>query len=299
MKEKVFETIKKYSDAGIRLEPETIEELVSILVKDFKLNNYVNNVVFNEPKTSTSYSPFNKNLYFDYTWENGDKINNTYINNILYLYELLHELTHASQFKLVNENEYSDFSDPFDKYKYRLTFDFYRYINLKDRHIIHGAPSEEELEFASYICHNKDNDFASTLGFFYFLFHDSFIGEREADVEAYKYIIDLLKTYDSNTNITQYFENKLRNKLLYLYSFDYSEPKYSPLQDYLEHFGYDSLKSDLDALKKEIKIVHPDLSLETRMEYGLDVLHKEFFELKNYVVNERDKRLFKNHSIIK
>lgn len=133
MNKKVFETINKYSSSYMFLPPETIEEIISLLASDMELNDYVKSISFYDPDASTSFNPFKRKLVFDYSWHNGDKYNSMYIHNLLYLFEILHELTHASQLKLINEKTIDDMNCPLDKYKYLLTNDFYTYCKLKER----------------------------------------------------------------------------------------------------------------------------------------------------------------------
>ena len=294
MDEYIFNINKNNTNNNKIIDSIDVIEIIDILVEKFKLENYIKKISFDVPENvSTSFEPRRKTIIYDSNWNNKDKIKNIYIKNLNNLFAIYHEITHANQLKLISESNGDNFKEPIEKLRYRITKEFFQICKLKDARLYNYVPSKEDIDYVTKINDNLKEDFSGYLSFIYYLFHDSFICEREADIEGYKYVINLLKTYDPNSNITQYFENNLRKKYLYLYNFYYGNPRWTPIEDYLDHLGYDELKNDIETLKNEINIETPELPLDIRMEYGLDITHKEYCELENKVINDREKRLLK------
>ena len=294
MDEYIFNIIKKNTINNKMIDSIDVIEIIDILAEKFNLENYIEKISFDVPKNvSTSFEPRRKTIIYDFDRNKEDKIKSIYIKNLNNLFAIYHEITHANQLKLISESNGDNLKEPIEKLRYRITKEFFQICKLKDARLYNFVPSKEDLEYVAKINENIIDSYSDYLSSIYYLFHDSFICEREADIEGYKYVINLLKTYDPNSNITQYFENNLRKKYLCLYSFYYGSPRWTPIKDYLHLLGYDELKSDIETLKNEINIETPDLPLDIRMEYGLDITHKEYYELENKVINERDKRLFK------
>lgn len=293
MQDNIYDIIEDFSKRGKGINKPRVKKIISLLVEEFDLKDYYKDIGFNDKIEGTSYNPFDRKIVFNFDYHNHDI--DPYVKNYLELYELVHEVTHARQLKFINENNYNDLSDPFDMYRYRLTNEFFRYCKFRASGVYNFVPSQDDVEFIKNICKCYDETYTYTFNFLYHLLHNSFICEREADIEGFKYVIDMLKKNSPNSIIIQFFENQLRKKYLYLYGFKYGEPSYTPLQDYLEHFGYYEITGELTALKDEINRLHPDMSAETRMEYGLDVDYDKYKEMNEYVYNERFKRRLLEH----
>ena len=290
MKREVRETIIEYSNANIIMPPDTIEGLADLLAEELDVKDYFKNLVFDNPSYgSTSYSFLDKTINLDFKYkDNNFKLDSAYRYNTLYLFELLHELNHASQLKFLNENTYESLNDPIDKYRYLLTKDFFHIMLLSS-----GAgknqivPSSNDIEFVKNFLENTDR-FMDVLFFWYkVIYHDYFYCEREADIEANKYVLQVLRN-SKQEELKTYYKNKLANRLLYNYCTTYHrEIVGTPISLYLYAYGYEELKDKINILKNAIIEKYPDLSLESKMKYGLDITYDEYKKEKRKIKKEK------------
>lgn len=286
MNKKVRETVIEYSNANIIMPPETIEGLADLLAEELDVKDYFKNLVFNNPKyNSTSYSFIDRTINLDFNCkDNNFKLDSAFRYNTLYLFVLLHELNHAAQLKFLNENTYESLNDPIDKYRYLLTKDFFRIMFLASGSGANQVvPSSNDIEFVKQFLENTDY-FMSTLYYWYKkIYHDYFYCEREADIEANKYVLQVLRN-SKQEELKNYYKNKLVYSLIYNYSTTFHKEIIStPISRYLGAYGYEELKDKIDILKNDIIEKYPDLSLESKMKYGLDITYDEYKKEKRKI----------------
>lgn len=276
----IYDIIKGYSEADILLPRGTIEELTEIIADELNISDYIKGVRFiSESHFGAGYNDYNRIIYFnyDYLYEYFD---NVLKQNLEYLFTLLHEINHAKQLKFYLENSFDSLNDPLDKYKYLIFDEFSKILNLASGISCHYVYSLNEIEYAKkLIGENFDSNFPDTFDFLYSIHHDRFIPEREADIEAYDYVLNLLSVNSDSSELISFYKNELNKRKLELYRKTDGKIDLDPIKNYLLYLGYDELNEKIMNLKGEINSAYPELPLDIRMEYGLDITPDEYNRL--------------------
>ena len=278
----IYDIIKEYSDADIILPSETIEEIIEIIADELNVSDYIKEVRFvSESLFGGLYDPYNKIISFDYTTYD-DYFNNTLKQNLLYLLILLHEINHAKQLKFYSENSFNSLNDPLDKYKYLINDEFKKIGKLTKGIIYHDVYSLDEIEYAKKLLGKDfDSDFPEKFAYLYDIHHHRFIPEREADIEAYNYVLNLLNVNSDSSELISFYKNELNKRKLELYKNYDDKIENNPIKNYLYYFGYDELNEKIMNLKGEINSTYPELPLDIRMEYGLDITPDEYNRIRS------------------
>ncbi len=291
MNKEVFDIIKEASDNGVYLNENQVERIIRLLIDDFELDKYVKKIDFHDPDKNPSYDFFTNTLAFDFSWGGTSyNKNNKYNRNLLYLFAIVHELIHASQTKFLDSYEYDSINNVITKYKYRLIKEFYEYNKHRYGFYYNYVPTLEDLEYKKYTVHKDDEDYVKKLNSNYHRYHDLFPCEREADIEGYKYVIDLLEEFDPSSKEIQYFKNRLNRCYLYKYKFEDNNLIYTPILCYLAIFGHVDFKQEINYFRYLMDEYYK-LPLETRLEYGLRINRVEYDCFYNSINEEKDKTL--------
>ncbi len=292
MEEQIIDIVLECTKKKMLLSEEVIEHIVNLLKKDRGLDTYLDKVEFTYKKSGIYYKPSNKTIYFDFCVEIPKAIkNNLFMVNLYYLSIILHEIEHVCQFKYYFENKKEDLKDSLDKYRHRIIKEFRLLSLLGTYNILKNPPTYDEYKLMKNLDGLSNPNFSQKLNFEYGVFHDTFLCEREADIESYTFIINSLRKYYPKSDAYQYFEYLMKNRYLDLYFFINGKLEMSPLSEYLRRFGYKEIKSETTKLTNNIKKEYPDLSIEKRMEYGLDVEYDEFYEFASNCSNKRLKKI--------
>lgn len=283
--EEIFEIMRFYSKKNQCLNDELMYYLFKYFIEEKNLEDYVHHIIFrtiNQSKTNhksnntmMAYNSYNNTIEVDNNklMECVRKINNSTIREKLddeefnlfiitvFLDGILHELEHANQLKISNENKFNFENHlfklclnstnevrKFNKDKVYKAFHLLEYIDIKNNLI----------DFNRILC---DYDNRSPM-------------ERFANIHASNEIIKMLKTEDEHTKKLQKIWTK-KNIGYALNGFDFKEKIPAPTLRYLNDLVCLGLIEEKDYRHFKKLADNRDLSLESRLKLGLDITEDE------------------------
>lgn len=282
--EEIYDIMSFYSKKNQILDNELMYNLFRYFIEEKGLENYVQHVIFTTIDQSKTNHKSNNTIMTYNSLKNTIKVDNNklydyvdlanksplrgYLNDdefnlyiiTFFLSAILHELEHANQLKMSNENKYN-----FENHLFKLCLNNtneYKKFNNKNYAVLHLLEYRNTVN--SLIDYNKvlcDYDNNSPM-------------ERFANIHASNDIIKMLKLDDEHTKKLQKIWLK-RNLNYSINGFNFMEYIPAPTLRYLKDLTCLGLiePREYEYFKKLVD--DNNLSLESRLKYGLDITQEE------------------------
>ncbi len=209
-------------------------------------------------------------------------IKDPFVLNFTILETLLHELEHAYQFQFLDNLKDSKSIKNVDDYEIALV----SYTNIVN-YLDHYMNNSKLKPLTSKVIRNLELDglskvdMADAIKTFYNTNYNLDATERLAEINAYTYVRDMIKTYSSNEELFSNFNQKLNIRLARGY--DYVNYKLlSPTYEYFKLIGLYSIIKDLERFNKRNK---KNLSDYDRLLLGIPLEVSKYMELIESVVD--------------
>ena len=273
MYNELLRIVYDYSKKGKILDPNAIESIVDIVVRNRDLNDYVKRINF---KKTNPLNKDNELMFMGYNFQNKQinvycdslnkfiLLNNSLLYNEIYklnfslLQFILHELEHSNQHKVMDYN-----NNTLSKLLKITSGGLFNNLDInvvKDKLLSEGFTMKQII---TYYEHQKKQ---------YDEYYDLCLAERLADINSNK---DLIKILESE-------KSKLFDVYIYFY--------YNWLSNYLRGYKYEMVvltSPTISYVKKvspsrldKLKEVDVGSELENRLYYGYPVSELEFEEEK-------------------
>ena len=283
--EEIYDIMSFYSKKNQCLNNELMYYLFKYFIEQKNLEDYVQDIVFTTINQRKTNHKSNRTVMAYNSYKNTIEVDNNKlkecirnINNstiranlndeefnlfiiTIFLDSILHELEHANQLKMSNENKYN-----FENYLFKLclnnTNEFRKYNKDKVYTVFHFLEfidtKSDLIDFNKIVC-DYDNDSPM---------------ERFANIHASNEIIKMLKLDEENTKKLRKIWTK-KNISYSLNGFDFKESIPSPTFRYLKDLVCLELINEKDYYHFKKLADNRDLSLESRLKYGLDITEDE------------------------
>lgn len=285
MKEQVYRIIKAAIEKNRILLPNELKQIAYVLIDEFELKKYVKKVKFLEENVMGYYKYDRKEASFSYNYIldcfNGEA--KTFINFML-VQALLHELNHARHYKLMDEKSFPQTNSVDKAYEELIN---YSYItNFKN--------IDNYNHSYRYLMDQPGVTFEDKYTGFYLDYHGYFPMERFCDLDASKYLQQLVLKYEKDeTKQKRYFD---MISLIYykdlLYGYDGILLKLrskvnGPSEFYLKITEQQSEAKVIEKLRNEIINENP-YDTKSLLYLGLDVPSKTIQNLRKYTKDLND-----------
>ena len=278
---KILNLLFEYSNSGRLVDGRFIENFVSIILDKEKLNNYVKDIAFEpfnsqEKNSIAGYNYARKKIVIFYerldSYINGKRVNDAYIpekekifyKNIEICQMLLHELEHANQSKIIDQDN-------------TLESDILKLIGVgKSREIIETRLKNSGISnnIINIILDNKDK--------VYYKYYDFAPHERLAEIKSHESIVEIISPIKNFIPCIYNLENVLILKSK-MKGYTLNKELISPTIYYLKNQGEENnLNKFLWYDKDEHKCLLLSKKLykkERRIKLGLPIDRFEHFNL--------------------
>ena len=288
----IYDRLKFASYRGKLMDKNTSKDVFLNLKMKYRLAESVSDSFTNdEKKGSFCFCPDINHIYINYEKFLETHIGlDTYIANLLYLFDYVHELEHVRQDKFVNKTKYEDITDPLLKLEYYLDSCSFEFTALTNKEP--DEYTDKDWKIVNELCFDINDNPKDKFKERYSNNHDLLFIERIANIRAIQFVYNFIECNDK----TIYEKKKalaLYRKVYYLFLLTNTRDYYG---DFMNTFGFKHRADEIYSLINEINDTYK-LDDETRLTYGLNVKQDtflEFYELflsnSSYYVEE-DKKL--------
>ena len=270
----LLEEIILKSNKSIYIDKDLLERIITDVIEkeDYVTKKNFNGVVFkriNRKNVGCCYNTDSKKISIDY-----DKIlkknfwNDCLINNLEIVQSMLHEIQHVKETSKLQTKNIESYL-----------------IRLSDLKVIENMSLNELKTIKRFVTESFFNKlYDKKYKQIYIKLFDLIPGERIAEIDAYKYLLDSLLEYPN-------FKNEHHDAMEYLYSIYFGKNLFCyklnrkkfriPLLEYIKYINYFS-KDEQDLLYKKL-IKRSDLeslSVEDKIKYGFETNFDEVTEFR-------------------
>ena len=293
MELKLLKLVYEYSRSKRYVDKHFIEELISIVVDNKDLSTYVRNFEFTDKFqkdwnsiTVAGYQPLLNKIVIDFQsvvvmMDNLSKYDCLFDSVELYMYRnlvitqfVLHELEHASQFKLANDKHNKSIEARFSRAFYVLQLAYlypHDYVKFFEE-ILKNCSLDEYMD-RSQIIYGETYEFNPI--------------ERLAQVNSYKSILSALEPIKSSIpNLYEYMTASYFQQLLNGYEESWSQGV-CPTQVYLYAINQQNIWGSLDFYDQDVNRLkqkaYSNYDLKQRFYFGFPVSYEEFSRTNDYM----------------
>ena len=288
MEEFIYKIISNYINRDEPITKSGLDSILYIYREMRGLYNYISALRFTDDSTTTAYYG-NRIIEYNYNkiLENYED-EELYASVFLLVQSLFHEITHAEHKKLLHllkDESYREhlYKNPYDKAYSMIVEDSFYYFDLDYKNA-----SNEELRIF------KDNEEANLELKFRSLYkknHDLFPDERICDIEAIKYLKQLVYKYEKDeVKLKRYIDFLDSYYYFYLikdYELNIEDGVISPVEKYIRRLSFEDHRDEYIELRKQILRNRPH-DIQSIMTLGLRIDYKTYSNMFNYTCYVND-----------
>lgn len=295
----ILDILYEYSTKGKIIDIDCITEIIKIRKKEVILDTYIkaieiidDNYILKKYGLTNNiiatYDALNRTIEINTNKLNEDNFKNTNSNNLtkiqLYfnincniLHIIFHEIEHAYQLKLSQEEKTCDLETKLSAIDFYVVNKCEKLINLSKTNPNYDFSSDTEMLNQLIIKRNN----------FHIKYHSLSPTERLAFIKPIEYILELIKPITNEISIIEtIFKNKLYT--YYLKGYDFKNEIISPTKRYIENFKCLGIHDEDTYFNDELyQLINENsrTDLVNRMTFGLDITENEY----NLILSKKKK----------